>query len=76
VGTVLAITPAGHVVARAPGPEVVPEGTPVVAARGELKGRVSRVFGPVAHPYLSVRTRRAPSPAEAVTWIGATLVRA
>lgn len=67
------MTPAGHVVARARGPEVVDEGTLVTDARGTLRGRVVRVFGPVARPYLSVRPRRPPTPAEGAGWIGATL---
>lgn len=71
----LAITPAGHLTVRADGPDVVPEGTHVVEARGSFEGRVVRVFGPVAHPYLSVRPRRAPTPAEGLRWIGATLNR-
>jgi rRNA processing protein Gar1 len=73
VGTILAITPAGHVIVRARGEEVVPEGTPVTEPRGRLNGRVVRVFGPVARPYLSVRPRRTPTPAEGIDWIGATL---
>ncbi|MGI0155700.1 MAG: H/ACA ribonucleoprotein complex subunit GAR1, partial [Thermoplasmata archaeon] len=75
VGTVKAITPAGHVTVRAFGPDVVPEGTNVTDARGVLHGRVVRVFGPVSRPYLSVRSRRPPTPAEGLALLDATLVR-
>ena len=75
MGTILAITPAGHVTVRAPGPDAAPEGTRVEEARGAFSGRVVRVFGPVARPYLSVRPRRAPSPAEALRWIGSDVRR-
>ncbi len=70
-----AFTPAGHLTVRARGPEVVPEGTNVTDSRGVVHGRVTRVFGPVARPYLSVRTRRPPTPAEGIALLDATLVR-
>jgi rRNA processing protein Gar1 len=57
------------------GPDVAPEGTNVTDARGVVHGRVVRVFGPVARPYLSVRPRRPPTPAEGVALLDATLVR-
>jgi rRNA processing protein Gar1 len=75
VGNVLAITPAGHLTVRSPGPEVAPEGTLVSDARGVVRGQVVRVFGPVSRPYLSVRPRRTPSAAEGAALLGATLVR-
>jgi rRNA processing protein Gar1 len=75
VGTVVAVTPSGFVTVRASGPEPVPEGTNVADPTGTLRGRVSRVFGPVARPYLSVRPRRAPAPAEAVGLLGQSLLR-
>jgi len=75
VGTILAITPAGHLTVRAFGAEFPPEGTNVVDARGTFRGRVVRVFGPVSRPYLSVRPRRAPTAAEGVGLIGAALNR-
>jgi rRNA processing protein Gar1 len=75
VGTVKAVTPAGHLTVRALGPDVVPEGTNVTDSRGVLHGRVVRVFGPVARPYLSVRVRRPPTPAEGVALLDATLIR-
>jgi len=59
----------------APGPAVVPEGTGVADTRGIVRGRVLRVFGPVARPYLSVRLRRAPTPAEGAALLGAEVVR-
>ncbi len=71
----MAITPAGHVVVRAPGAEFAPEGTRVTEARGAFEGRVVRVFGPVSRPYLSIRPRRAPGPAEALRGIGSTVLR-
>ena len=75
MGTVLAITPAGHLTVRASGPEVVPEGSLVTDAGGSMHGQVVRVFGPVARPYLSVRPRRTPSPSEGAALLGRTLVR-
>jgi len=75
VGIVLAVTPAGHLTVRAPGPEVVPEGTLVSDPRGTVRGHVVRVFGPVARPYLSVRPRRTPSATEGAALLGRTLVR-
>lgn len=75
VGNVLAITPAGHLMVRALGPEVVPEGTLVSDARGTVRGQVVRVFGPVSRPYLSVRPRRTPTATEGAALLGATLIR-
>ena len=75
VGTVLAITPAGHLTLRAAGPEVVPEGTLVGDPAGTVRGQVVRVFGPVARPYLSVRPRRTPTVTEGRALLGRTLVR-
>lgn len=74
VGTVKAVTPAGHLTVRAIGPEVAPEGTNVTDSRGVLHGRVIRVFGPVSRPYLTVRARRPPTPAEGVGLLDATLL--
>ena len=71
----LAVTPAGHFTLRAPGPDVVPEGTLVADASGILRGQVVRVFGPVRRPYLSVRPRRTPSASEGTALLGRTLVR-
>jgi rRNA processing protein Gar1 len=75
VGTVLAITPAGNLTVRAPGPDVVTEGTFVTDPRGTVRGQVVRVFGPVARPYLSVRPRRTPTATEGAALLGRTLVR-
>jgi rRNA processing protein Gar1 len=75
VGTVVALTPSGTLTVRAPGATAAPEGTLVSDARGVVRGRVLRVFGPVAHPYLSVRLRRAPTPSEGAALIGAEVVR-
>jgi rRNA processing protein Gar1 len=74
VGAVLSVTPSGLLTARAPSDEVVPEGTTVRDARGIVRGRVVRVFGPVARPYLSIRPRRTPTPAEGLALLGASLV--
>ena len=75
MGTILSITPAGHLTVRSRSAEVVPEGTGVRDARGILHGRVIRVFGPVERPYYSVRPRKMPTPAEGVALLGSTLVR-
>jgi rRNA processing protein Gar1 len=72
---VKAVTPSGFLTVRSNGPDVVPEGTYVTDARGVVHGRVVRVFGPVARPYLSVRPRRPPTPAEGMALLDATLVR-
>ena len=69
------MTPTGHLTVRAAGAEFAPEGTSVRDSRGLVRGRVVRVFGPVARPYLSVRPRRMPTPAEGLTLIGSALVR-
>jgi len=75
VGTVWAITPAGHVTVRASGPDVVPEGTAVRDSAGSMRGQVIRVFGPVSQPYLSIRPRRTPTASEGAALVGRTLVR-
>jgi rRNA processing protein Gar1 len=74
VGVVTAITPTGHVTARAAGGRVPLEGTSVVDTTGRFSGRIVRVFGPVARPYVSVRPRRPPRDAEAALLLGSTLV--
>ncbi|MCI4353640.1 MAG: H/ACA RNA-protein complex component Gar1 [Thermoplasmata archaeon] len=50
------------------------EGTHVIDSSGSFSGRIVRVFGPVARPYVSVRPRRPPREAEAALLLGATLV--
>ena len=70
----VALTPSGFITARAPGPDVVTEGTRVADARGVVRGRVIRVFGPVARPYFSIRPMRVPPPAEGAALLGAGLV--
>ncbi len=74
VGIVVAVTPTGLLTARSPGSTFAPEGTPVADGTGRLHGRVVRVFGPVARPYLSVRLRRPPRPNEAAALVGSMLV--
>jgi rRNA processing protein Gar1 len=75
LGTILSVTPTGHLTVRSNGPEYPSEGTPVRDSRGIVRGRVVRVFGPVSRPYLSVRPRRLPTPAEGLSVLGGTLVR-
>ena len=69
------MTPTGRLTVRALSAEVVPEGTLVRDARGVLRGKIVRVFGPVDRPYFSVRPRRTPTPAEGLALLGATLQR-
>lgn len=71
----VAITPTGQLTVRAAGPSFAPERSAVRDSRGLVSGRVVRVFGPVARPYLSVRLRRAVSPATAAALLGASMVR-
>ena len=75
VGSVLAVTSAGHLTVRASSSDVVPEGTYVRDPSGTTRGQVVRVFGPVARPYLSVRPRRTPTAEEGTALLGKTLVR-
>ncbi|MGP8077654.1 MAG: H/ACA ribonucleoprotein complex subunit GAR1 [Thermoplasmata archaeon] len=75
VGTVVALTPSGTLTVRAAGATVVPEGTNVSDSRGVVRGRVLRVFGPVSRPYLCVRPRRPPTPAEGASLLGAEMLR-
>lgn len=70
MGTVLAVTPGGLVTARAPGPDVVPEGALVRAGPGTFAGRVVRVFGPVRRPFLAIRPREPLGAMEAARLIG------
>ncbi len=76
VGTVVAFTPSGFVTVRAASAEFPAEGSPVRDGRGLLEGRVQRVFGPTARPYLLVRPRRAPRPAEGASLLGQEVFRA
>jgi rRNA processing protein Gar1 len=75
VGVVLAITPTGNLTVRSHRGTSPSEGTTVRDHSGEVRGRVTRVFGPVERPYLSVRLRRAPKLEEGLRLVGATLVR-
>ena len=61
---------------RAASAEFPAEGTNVRDARGLLEGRVVRVFGPVARPYLLLRPRRSPRPVEGASLLGAEVFRA
>ncbi len=72
----VAFTPTGFVTVRAASAANLSEGATVRDGRGRLEGRVVRVFGPVARPYLLVRPRRAPSPIDAAALLGAEVVAA
>jgi rRNA processing protein Gar1 len=52
----------------------LPVGTIVRDQKGRFTGRVVKVFGPVAHPYISVRPRHLPSPEELISMVGETVV--
>ncbi|HKV89594.1 MAG TPA: H/ACA RNA-protein complex component Gar1 [Thermoplasmata archaeon] len=69
-----AVAPSGQLIARALGDRFPLEGTVVEDASGRHRGRVTRVFGPVARPYFAVRLRRTPSPADGVALVGQPLV--
>lgn len=69
----LAVTPLGDLTLRCASAEYPPEGTPVGDATGRIRGRISRVFGPTAQPYLTVRLRRPPSPQEGAALVGAPM---
>jgi rRNA processing protein Gar1 len=75
VAVILGVTPTGYLTARAPGESFPPEGTRVTDPNGIVHGRVSRVFGPVARPYLSVRLKRTPRLEDGVRLVGAPLRR-
>ena len=72
---VVAVTPLGELTARALGRVFPREGTSVTDARGLVHGRVARIFGPVEHPYFTVRLRRAPRPHDGASLVGSALVR-
>jgi len=76
VGAVVAFTPSGFVTVRCRTERFPSEGASVVDRSRRLEGRVVRVFGPVARPYLLVRPRRAPSPVDAAALLNAEVVRA
>ncbi|MDE1822104.1 MAG: hypothetical protein KGJ23_16110 [Euryarchaeota archaeon] len=71
VGRITGLSARGTFTVRAK--EVVPEGTILTDPRGRFRGRVVRVFGPVAHPYLSVAPRRQLPAEEALSLIGSSL---
>jgi rRNA processing protein Gar1 len=75
LGTIVFVTSTGQLTVRSSSADVVPEGTAVRDARGIVRGRIARVFGPVARPYFSVRVRRVPTPAEGLALLGSSLVR-
>lgn len=62
----------GLVTVRANG--LVVEGSSLADAEGRFRGRVVRVFGPVASPYLSVAPRRPLSAEEALALVGTPLM--
>ena len=73
-GVVLAVAASGNVTVRAAGRSFPSEGHMVFDRTGRNLGRVARVFGPVAQPYLSVRPLRPPTISEAAAWIGAAVL--
>jgi len=75
VGVVLAVTPTGNLTVRSSTKLFPPEGTMMLDRAGKEIGRVSRVFGPVKQPFLSVRPRTPLRPLEAAALVGATLRR-
>ena len=75
IGNVIALTPSGFITVRATASEFPSEGANVRDARGSLDGRVVRVFGPVARPYLLVRPRRTPNPVDGAALLGAEVFR-
>ena len=70
VGTVVAFTPSGFVTVRAASAGFPTEGSTVRDADRRLEGRVVRVFGPVARPYVLLRPRQLPSPVDAAALLG------
>jgi rRNA processing protein Gar1 len=70
VGTIVAFTPSGFVTVRSLSSELCREGSTVRDAKGRLEGRVVRVFGPVARPYLLLKPRRAPAPVDGAALLG------
>ncbi len=70
VGTVALITADGTVILRG---REVPEGTLVESPHGRFIGRVTKVFGPVRRPYLSVRPRKPMAPGDLLRLMGQSL---
>ncbi|MCI4368683.1 MAG: hypothetical protein L3K09_03880 [Thermoplasmata archaeon] len=75
MGTVVAVTPNGHLTLRAPGPRATVEGSFVTDSSGRIEGKVYRVFGPVSQPYLTVRLRRVLRAQDAPALLGSVLLR-
>lgn len=73
MGRVAALSARGTLTVRAT--TAVPEGTSLTDEEERFHGRVVRVFGPVAHPYLSVASRRPLKAEEALALLGAPLLR-
>jgi len=76
LGTIVAFTPSGFVTVRAASRDVPTEGASLRDAQGVLEGRVVRVFGPVARPYLLLRPRRSPRPVDGAALLGSEVYRA
>ena len=76
LGAVVAFTPSGFVTVRCAGATFAPEGAGLRDGSGRLEGRVVRVFGPVARPYLLLRPRRAPTPVDGAALLGTEVYRA
>ncbi len=71
---VVAIGGSGRLTVRCLDENFLPEGRRVRDVAGTVEGRVGRVFGPVARPYLSVRLARGLDPGEALELVGRRLV--
>ena len=71
MGTIVAFTPSGFVTVRCRSEAYAREGSTVRDGRGHLEGKVVRVFGPVARPYLLLKPRRAPGPSVGAGLLGA-----
>lgn len=65
------LSPRGTLTVRAR--TLVTEGSFLTDEQGRFRGRVVRVFGPVAHPYLSVASPRPLSAEAALALVGAPL---
>ena len=71
----VAVTPTGQITIRSSSRAYLTEGSSVLDRTGRDLGRVSRVFGPVERPFLSIRPRAPMRPSEAVALVGSTVRR-
>jgi rRNA processing protein Gar1 len=75
-GAVVGISPSGLLTVRSSNEKFWPEGTAISAGEPRIRGRVVRVFGPVARPYLSIRLERVLGVPEAARLVGQPIRRA